>query len=469
MDNTTTSIGSDFSMESRIKDLLLDDSVRRATIFSFLLGAVFTAYGFTSYDFLIRFDPNLNLWDNLWQRILFNSTPMLLIGGYLKLGTASNRIKMIIWMVGFCCVFHVGAWINVWPVILSGQPIVLAYVHAANVYLFAFCYVFVSPPGRYLWYFTMTLFLMFVGPLFIVAHIGNDPVLFKLTINDTLFTIISGVAGSHMIQSIRRQVAYFEIEKEATAKTFLGPILSQAIYKNRQELFASWRGDAFVATLDMRDSTEWQKRNPRAWLQFRQEYFKAVSEITTRYEGYIQKTVGDSHVIDFGIMEHAPDLSELPGIHAELNLAEKRRLERASANTFDALDDIFGEFHRLAEEHFEGCPIFLGAGVDLGVVERSVQGDLQGHAELDVNGVPVNCSNRLQEYGKHILSVLGRAGSLIVVSAKSLEYLPPDKQSAYLEFRTTANPVRNFSNLQVVHYRTVESAENHSAVIQLAG
>lgn len=444
-----------------IQAALLDDSVRRATIFSFLLVIVFTAYGFTSYDFLIRFRPSLSLWGNLWQRILLNSLPMLSLGLYLRYANASNQFKIIVWMLCFCIVFHVGAWINVWPILLEGKPSILTYVHAANVYLFAFCYIFVSPPGRYLWLFTGLLFLLFVGPLFVIGYVGNDPVILKLTINDTLFTVISGLAGSQMIQSLRKKLARFEIEKEEQAEKFLGPIVSEAIYGNRSELLSDWRGVALVATLDIRESTELQHKHGAVWLEFRRAYFNAVSGIVSKHQGYIQKTVGDSHIIDFGILDYQPDLSDIPGLEGELASAEERRLKKARDNAFTALTEIYEDFIRLSNEFFPGEKLCLGGGVDEGMVERHLQGDFKHRIELDVNGVPVNCSARLQEYSKRVLIAEGITESILVVSPSASSGIGPINAETYIRFQTGENPIRNFSEIAWVMYR-VFLTQKHS-------
>jgi class 3 adenylate cyclase len=436
--------------ETRIQEALLADAVWRAMLFSFFLVLVFTAYGFTSHDFLIRFNPNIPLWQNLWQRVLFNSLPMFLIGAYLKWGKASYRVKLIAWMIGFSIVFHVGAWINVWQVLLKGNPIILTYVHAANVYLFAFCYVFVSPPGKYLWLFTGVLSCIFVGPLFAMAHFGGDITILKLTVNDTVFTIVSGLAGSQMIQTLRSRIAILEIEREEQAVKFLGPLVSKAIYKNQAELLTDWKGTAFVASLDIRNSTELQSKYGDQWLKFRKEYFREVSKIVSAHEGYIQKTVGDAHIIDFGILDYNPDLSDIPEIEKELATAEEKRLIRASEFAFSSLHQIFERFYEIALRHFPSEEMALGAGLDKGPVERHVQGHSEHHLELDVNGAPVNCSSRLQDYAKFLSMGKDKATSILVVSPFATDYLPADQLAEFTRRETSKAPIRNFPEIRWV-------------------
>ena len=48
----------------------LKDSVNRGVLFSFLLAPISMIYGFTSYEFISRFNPTLRLWENVLPRLL---------------------------------------------------------------------------------------------------------------------------------------------------------------------------------------------------------------------------------------------------------------------------------------------------------------------------------------------------------------------------------------------------------------
>jgi class 3 adenylate cyclase len=79
--------------------------------------------------------------------------------------------------------------------------------------------------------------------------------------------------------------------------------------------------------------------------------------------------------------------------------------------------------------------------MDKGMVERGVQGN-QNQLELDVNGDPVNCSNRLQEYGKQIRSRFTPRSSLLVISPFASDYLKD--YDAFTRIHTADYPVRNY-------------------------
>lgn len=105
----------------------------------------------------------------------------------------------------------------------------------------------------------------------------------------------------------------------------------------------------------------------------------------------------------------------------------------------------------------------MGAGLDKGWVERGIQGSA-GHAELDINGDPVNCSNRLQEYSKTILEERGWQASILVVSPFASDYLTD--LASFVRIQTTEKPVRNYQLVKWVlakaffgerHVRNLES------------
>ena len=94
--------------------------------------------------------------------------------------------------------------------------------------------------------------------------------------------------------------------------------------------------------------------------------------------------------------------------------------------------------------------IRLGAGIDRGFVQCGAHGDVS-HREFDINGEPVNCSNRLQEYTKALSSELGLEGSVLVISPYTADYI--EDYSAFKRISTEKSPIRNFPLIKWVLVR----------------
>jgi class 3 adenylate cyclase len=291
------------------------------------------------------------------------------------------------------------------------------------------------------------------GPLFFIAFHSGNTMIGKTILNDTLFLGISAFVFGTSIYKFRYMIAALEIKHEIQASKFLGPAVTRAIFEDSEGIFQEKRLRGFIVNLDIRDSTELQKTHGTNWLTFRKDYFALVSKVVSKHKGYIQKTAGDGHIINFGVMDDVVDLSGIPNIETEEARAEHARLERASNSAMACLDELFIEFFRVVAKHFGDESVRLGGGIDKGWVERGVQGDRQTSMELDVNGDSVNCSARLQEYSKAVRGQFDAESSLLVLSPFASDYIPADKLILYKRIETTRNPIRNYANIRWVLVR----------------
>jgi len=447
----------DFIDENKIiKDKALKDSADRAITLSYFFSLIFYIYGFSSLDFIQRYNPSVTLWDNTWPRFIFNSLPLILLGYGLKKSKISDSAKLLIWITGFSCIVHASAWIYVWPTTLHISAEAIIFVNAANVFLIAALYAIITPPGKLLWMYGAILTVLFIIPLLIVCYVTGDMIILKTVGSDISLAIFAISFLSKKVEKLRFKVSKLEFEKEQQASKFLGPIVAQAIYNNRPDRLSRIRCKGFVISIDIRDSTDLQQQYGQSWHEFRLSYFSFVSSLIKKHGGYLQKTVGDCHVINFGVMDYGIDLSDIPGIENELDRSEDRRLQSASLSAFDFLDELLSKFSMFAKETFPEKEIQLGAGIDKGWLERSVQGD-ESALELDVNGDPVNCSNRLQEYSKHLLLEGKVKGSVLVVSPFASDYLPDLNKFECIQ--TLNHPVRNYSKIPWVLVRSYSNAQ----------
>jgi len=439
---------------NRLDALLYRRAVKRAGLLSYFLGVGFGVYGFTSIGFIQHFSPEASVWSNTWPRLLFCSVPLFLLGLFSRYSNLSERVRLLLWTIGFSIVFHVTSWIYVWPLVLKGYPEILLYVGPANTYLFAALYAVVAPPVAVLGRFTLIVTSIFVIPLFIVTYLGHSAVVLQSVLNDMLLALSASTFLGWFVDKLHTDIAKFQLGKETEASKFLGPVVSKAIFSNEAERLKSVRCRGFILSLDLRNSTELQKTYSTQWLEFRKAYFALVGELVSRHNGYIQKTVGDAHVINFGIMDYGVDLSDIPGIEIELEAADNARLKRASHSAFAFIYDLFHRAHELSAQYFAGKSVLIGAGLDKGWVERGIQGS-EAHSELDVNGDPVNCSSRLQEYSKLLLKEFP-SSSILAASPFASDYIDVTE---FKTISTVENPIRNYQSIKWVLVYSYSNAE----------
>lgn len=448
------------SLERKIDLRISEDTVQRLFYFTIVTAVFFTGFAFTSLDFLRLYVPDLDVMANLWPRVAYNALPLLALAAYIKKSRRSPVIKVYFWLVSFCLIFCAAAMIHVWPIALQGNTEVMLYVNATNTTLFAAVAMMLSLSWQ-----RSIVALMIIGcfvwaPIAFVCFHGGSTVAGRVITGDNVFLGIGSFVLGIAFHQVRRKLVVYELEKQEEASRFLGPIVSKAIFEDREKLFQSLSIKGFVISIDIRDSTELQKEYGQRWLEFRKDYFARVSKAVSKYGGHIQKTVGDCHVINFGVMDEYVDLSDIPGIEADEARAEERRLQRASDSAFGCLGEIFSGFQDLAQRHFEGKNIRLGAGMDKGVVERSVQGDSDTLLELDVNGDPVNCCSRLQEYSKALHKSFSSEASLLVISPFASDYLRD--VSDFRRVSTLENPIRNYPSIRWVLVKEFRSAKSAS-------
>ncbi len=424
-----------------------EEALGRAKTFSYLISLVYLVYGFVSYDFIQRFDAEASLFNNIWPRVLFNSLPMLIIPTVLSRLKVSNYKKLVIWSVTFFLTFHIGAWIYVWPLALHGHAEIINYVSAANIYLICLSYAFVSPPKSVIKYFTFSLVVLFLIPLWAVCIFSGDGVTSNLVISDSIIAAISGHLISINFHRLRSKIFSLEQEKANEAAKFLGPQISKAIFEGESEILKEKLTNCYVVSIDIRGSTQLAKKHGKAWLDFRLKYFAMVGSITSECGGYIQKTMGDSHVINWGIMDNNTYLDDIDGLENDLKAYEDKRLQRASSMVFKAIDKIADEFSKLTASSFPFEPIQLGIGVDKGLVLRAVQGS-NTVKELDFNGDPVNCSSRLQEYSKVHFKTDVDALVIVVISPFACDYL--SELAQFTRFNCETNMVRDYESIKWV-------------------
>jgi len=403
------------SIDQQIRDLCIQGAAKRAGTSTYILALVFSMYSTISTDFLQRYNPSITFWSNFWPRVVFCTTPFLFLALYMRHSQASAKFKLILWIASFSVIFHVVGWIHIWPMMMR-HPEVVLFVDPANTFLYAMLYTIIAPPRSVLPYFILgPLFTNILPQLFILQRAG-DHLIFNTLVTSSSSVIFTGILISQFADKFHQEFARLQIEKEALASRFLGPVLTQAIFKKEANPLQSIRCRGFVLSIDIRDSTNYQNQLGARWIEWYDDYLALVDEMANKCDGYIQKTIGDAHVINFGIMNYEKLCESCPD--------ENQRLALVANSVFSFVRELFDRLEDLSKKHDFPEVIRVGAGLDKGWVYRGVKGGTN-HAELDVNGDTVNCSNRLEEYSKALLKRQFPNSSILVASPFASDYPAP--------------------------------------------
>jgi class 3 adenylate cyclase len=448
----------DLRFADKIYASCLKEAVVRAGLLCLFFSFMFGFYGIMSAQFLRGFDANISTFSNTWPRVLLNTFPLLLLGLYLRKGKASDGKKMALWSLFFPLMLHVAAWVHVWPTALHGHPQVLAYVDAANIYLITLLYTVAAPPGPYIALLTAGLTLLFAVPLFLVAHLSHDVSIFKLILNDTLSGMAAGVLISILVLRLRQRIAGLELKHEDEASKFLGATVSKAIFEERKELLETRTGTGFLLCTDVRGYTGLVRNSPRALVvRFMEEYFKLLSEAVGNYGGCVHKTVGDGHIISFGLMDYEADLADIPDLVDEDRKARLNRQRALAKNAFLCFEKIVLGAQYLAKVH-QLPEVRISGALDYGDVEIKVVGDSLYRKELDLYGDTVIRCARLQAHTKVIADKFNPGASLLVVSPTAVNFAA--SPSDLTAISTQEHPVRDFPEIKQILVQAIDPRVN---------
>jgi len=143
------------------------------------------------------------MWGNVWPRFILNGLPFALTGYYLNKIKFSYTVKLYIWVTFFAAMIHIASWINVWPIVLNGNPEVILYVHSANLWLTAVSIFILSPPNKLILMMIFIELIVFYIPLFIVCFLGNNQIITSHIISETFLSITLVTAISALINKVR--------------------------------------------------------------------------------------------------------------------------------------------------------------------------------------------------------------------------------------------------------------------------
>lgn len=440
----------------KVGESLLKGVVSRASIICFLYAISFGLYAFTSFEFLHHFDPSLTLFENTWPRILFNVLPFVAMGFYFRDYQSRPSLKAWIWAVGMPVIFVCACLIHVWPLIWNGWSDLYLYVHAANLFVIATTFIVVSPPPRLMLTqasIFVTVFLVPVGYLLLRSDAKN---IFSMAMGDFFIAFSVTIYSSYMVFRLRNKIAILDLRMKKAASPFLGVALTEAIYKQRTELLQNRRARATILKIDIRGYTEFYRKNDQEFVRgFMTGYHGIVSRFVGQTGGYWHKSIGDGQLASYGAMNPETDLSDVPGIEAEVAAAERRKGQDQFDRALMATASISEQFEKLKEEFDVKDELSLGMAIARGDVEIRVQGDGEHRMELDIDGEVVLRCSRLETYTKTIQKELKVKASVVVLSPELSEFADSSSFKPWSTI-TPDRQVRSFPEIALVHFRVFD-------------
>ncbi|MES2768835.1 MAG: adenylate/guanylate cyclase domain-containing protein [Bdellovibrionota bacterium] len=453
----------------KVNESLLRGVVSRAGILSGIFCVAFTIYGFSSYEFITTFHPELTLLNNVWPRFIFNTIPLGLFWYYFRNYQDNVKLKVIMWTFGLPLILVSACFIHVWPIIYSGQSEIILYVHSANAFIITMCFLTVSPPPKYLYFQGLTLTTIFVAPLAWMLYKNNSFILLKTVLSDLGIAFVASIIIALQIYKLRLKIATFDIKVKRSAAPFLGDRLTKALYEQNEDLLKERKVDAIIVMVDIRNYSEFSNKNSEQLVKdFMNEYHANVSKIFNDKGGYLHKTSGDGHMVSFGVMDESPDLKDLPGYDTE-GLAAEIKLGRARfTNALAAMATLAYQFDTLKQKYDVTENMALGIGVAEGDVTVSVHGD-EHRKELDISGRTIILSSRLETYSKTIKSKIAPTQSVVVLQSTLSRHFE-DNHRMFKKWDTLELDlkVRNFPEIDHVYYHVFfNKYEKRESILKL--
>jgi class 3 adenylate cyclase len=454
---------------------LVRDVNRRQAVLALVFGLGFGFYGLTSFELIRAFQPELTLWANLWPRLLLNTLPFFLLAWVSRRRCFSDRTTARLGMLAFPGIFMVACMIHVWPLMAAGHTDLYGFVHGTNIFIMVMTLLVLSPPPSFLLQLVVAFLLSFALPVIGILWQSGNLVLLKLFFNDMLVMLPVTYFLARKIHWTQRRLALAEHDLKRRVRPFLGSYVASALYENRYDLLRDRDTQGLILSLDIRGFSRLMRDlGPGELNEFLRLYHGLVGRVVHALGGHVHKSMGDGHLISFGVMD-LPDLSDIPDLEQALIQAEARRKNELYRHAFSAFFQIekafFGLFKQFPSLHKEG--LGLGAGMAFGEVHLAIYGDEAHKREFEISGETVVLSSRLEQYTK-ILRAENSAwqnGFFSVAVTGELPAVlqedPTDRSWQYLQ--TLPQPIPDFPQVKAIWYTVLVTDLASAPVLSRVG
>jgi adenylate cyclase len=232
-------------------------------------------------------------------------------------------------------------------------------------------YFSVKFSSKGMWIGAVSLLVGYIGVIIIAFMYGN------LIVNLVRPILITGIA---LFGVVAYRFIGEEKQKEALRQSFeayLPPSIVKRMLANPDSVFAGQKKELTILFSDIKSFTTYSSvMSPDEIQKMLNEYFEAMVDVVFKYEGTVDKYIGDGLMVFFGAPEPQPDHA-VRCVRAAIEMQQKcRELKARWENTFK-------------------FPLRIRIGVNTGPV---VVGNMGSTRKLSytVLGSDVNLSNRLE-------------------------------------------------------------------------
>lgn len=454
---------------------LLREMLRRQGLLSLVFGVAFGLYGFTSFEIIKLFKTDLTLWGNVWPRLLFNTLPYFLLAWLSRGSFFSDRTTAKIGVLAFPLIFMFACLIHVWPLMAAGHSGIYGYVHGPNIFILVITLLVLSPPTWLLQQLLITFMICFILPVVGILLKSGNISLLKVFINDMLVMMPVTFFLARSIHKTQKRLALAEHDLKLRITPFLGQYVASALYENRFDLLRDRKTQGLILSLDIRGfSALMRELGPIELNEFLRLYYGIIGRIVHAHGGHVHKSMGDGHLISFGVMD-LPDLSDIPDLAEAVVQAERRRKNEVHHHALQAYFAIEKEFIELLHQ-FPRLPqegLGLGGGMAFGDVHLAIYGDEVHKREFEILGETVVLSSRLEQYTK-VLRAENPAWQAGIFSVLITCDLPPvlQHESANRTWQNLKNlpvPVPDFPQVRSIFYTSLVSSSQKAPAFSRAG
>lgn len=440
------------------ESLLQDLSIRAFWIC--ISAAIFlSAYGFTSLDFIQKFSPEITLWANLWPRLIFNTLPIFLLAWFLKKSSVQTNHKIAFFCFAFFFIYLGACLVYVWPLMWAGNKDIYFFVHSANAFIITIFLLILSPPPKYSIIALLSYFSLIATPVTYMIYRNNDMAMLNWFFNDISYATMISALFAHNIYLLRRKLARIDAYNKDRTKAYLGEHVADAILNRKEHELTGKHVSGFIVSIDLRGYTNFKKTATQdVYHNFMNAYHALVSQIVGKFGGYVHKTNGDGHLISFGVMNATEDLSDIPGLEAELKKVDRKRQTEEFKNASDAINHIQNEFFKLRNRYLINENLRVGSAICFGEVVMVHRGHESYKMEFDIDGEVIARAVRLEEYTKTLGHNLSNEEGYCIFSPELQEHLHIMSHIHKWEVSQVEHQVRDYPQMTVLFYKSFTNA-----------
>lgn len=426
----------------------------------FVFSLLFSVYGVMSAGIISKYSAEVSLWSNSWPRILFNGLPFLLLGLFLKRSRINTYKKILLWAVLQPLIFMVACCIYVWPIMMDGHLEIYKYFHAANMFVITFGITFVAPSRKVMWVHVCSYSIFFLVPLMLIARADSD--LSSMIVNDYICMTLGAVIAGQFTYELRKKVAFMDAQIKSTLTPFVGNTVASAIYNQSLDNLNNKSCYGLILSMDIRGYTKFlHTHSQELSSSFMKDYHFLVSTTVGKYNGFIHKTVGDSHIISFGLMDESADLSDIEDLKSELVSAEKIKSQQLAVSAQQMFDELIEKVDQLKASYHIIDDIWIGAGIAAGNIQLQIQGNQTYRQEVNIDGDTIVRCARLEAYTKLIMNKINEKCSVLIFSPEMKGILSSQFNLEPWSTDGQDMAVRDYPDIKMVYYKKYQAFQKY--------